>query len=427
MSDFMNYNEALEFIHSRMKFGSQPGMERITALCDAFNNPQDKLKFVHVAGTNGKGSTCTMISNMLVAAGYKVGLFTSPFVVDFRERIQVNSEMIPKEAFAKIVERIVPVIDDLKNKNIEPTEFEIITAVAFLYFLEENCDIVVLEVGLGGTLDSTNIIKKSEVSVITSISMDHTDILGDTLLEIAAHKCGIFKEGGNVVGYPQPDFTVERFIKEKAKEAGCSYTHSDLARIRLVREEFDGSTIIYAGCTFKIPLSGKHQIYNFSTAISAINVLKNNGWNVSAKNMIDGISALKMPARVEIVSEDPLVIIDGGHNAEGIDALCYTLKKYYSDKKIIAVFGMMKDKNYGYCAEKLAPLCEKIYTTTVSNPRSLTAKELADELKKHGFKAKPIDDCEKAYEKALKKADKNSVVLVCGSLYLASDIKKLQK
>lgn len=423
----MNYNEALEFIHSRMKFGSQPGMERITALCDAFDNPQDKLKFVHVAGTNGKGSTCTMISNMLVAAGYKVGLFTSPFVVDFRERIQVNSEMIPKDAFAKIVERIVPVIDELKEKNIEPTEFEIITAAAFIYFLEENCDIVVLEVGLGGTLDSTNIIKKSEVSVITSISMDHTDILGDTLLEIAAHKCGIFKEGGHVVGYPQPDFTVERFVKEKAKEAGCSYTHSDLARIRLVREEFDGSTIIYAGCTFKIPLSGKHQIYNFSTAISAINVLKNNGWNVSAKNMIDGISALKMPARVEIVSKDPLVIIDGGHNAEGIDALCYALKKYYSDKKIIAVFGMMRDKNYKYCAEKLAPLCEKIYTTTVSNPRSLTAKELADEIKTHGIKAKAVDNCAKAYEKALKKADKNSVVLVCGSLYLASDIKNLQK
>lgn len=423
----MNYNEALEFIHSRMKFGSQPGMERITALCEAFDNPQDKLKFVHVAGTNGKGSTCTMISNMLVAAGYKVGLFTSPFVVDFRERIQVNSEMIPKDAFAKIVERIVPVIDDLKNKNIEPTEFEIITAAAFLYFLEENCDIVVLEVGLGGTLDSTNIIKKSEVSVITSISMDHTDILGDTLLEIAAHKCGIFKEGGHVVGYPQPDFTVERFVKEKAKEAGCEYTHSDLARIRLVREEFDGSTIIYAGCTFKIPLSGKHQIYNFSTAISAINVLKNKGWTVSAKNMIDGISALKIPARVEIVSKNPLVIVDGGHNAEGVDALCYTLKKHYADKKIIAVFGMMKDKNYKYCAEKLAPLCEKIYTTTVSNPRSLTAKELAAELKNYGVKAKPVDDCGKAYAKALKKADENSVVLVCGSLYLASDIKNLQK
>ena len=423
----MNYNEALEFIHSRMKFGSQPGMERITALCEAFDNPQDKLKFVHVAGTNGKGSTCTMISNMLVAAGYKVGLFTSPFVVDFRERIQVNSEMIPKDAFAKIIEKIVPVIDELKEKNIEPTEFEIITAAAFLYFLEENCDIVVLEVGLGGTLDSTNVIKKSEVSVITSISMDHTDILGDSLLEIAAHKCGIFKEGGHVVGYPQPDFTVERFVKDKAKEAGCSYTHSDLARIRLVREEFDGSTIIYAGCTFKIPLSGKHQIYNFSTAISAINVLKNKGWNVSAKNMIDGISALRIPARVEIVSKDPLVIIDGGHNAEGIDALCYALKKYYNDKKIIAVFGMMRDKNYKYCAEKLAPLCDRIYTTTVSNPRSLTAKELAAEIKNNGFKAKPVEDCGKAYEKAIKKADKNSVVLVCGSLYLASDIKKLQK
>ena len=423
----MNYNEALEFIHSRMKFGSQPGMERITALCEAFDNPQDKLKFVHVAGTNGKGSTCTMIAKMLEAAGYKVGLFTSPFVVDFRERIQINSQMIPQQDFAKIVEKIVPVIDELSKKNIEPTEFEIITAAAFLYFSQEKCDIVVLEVGLGGTLDSTNVIKKSEVSVITSISMDHTDILGDTLLEIAAHKCGIFKEGGHVVGYPQPDFTVERFVKDKAKEAGCSYTHSDLARIRLVREEFDGSTIIYAGCTFKIPLSGKHQIYNFSTAISAINVLKNKGWNVSAKNMIDGISALRIPARVEIVSKDPLVIIDGGHNAEGIDALCYALKKYYNDKKIIAVFGMMRDKNYKYCAEKLAPLCDRIYTTTVSNPRSLTAKELAAEIKNNGFKAKPVENCGKAYEKAIKKADKNSVVLVCGSLYLASDIKKLQK
>lgn len=423
----MNYNEALEFIHSRMKFGSQPGMERITALCEAFDNPQDNLNYVHVAGTNGKGSTCTMIAKMLEAAGYKVGLFTSPFVVDFRERIQINSQMIPQQDFADIVAKIVPVIEELKKKNIEPTEFEIITAAAFLYFSQENCDIVVLEVGLGGTLDSTNIIKKSEVSVITSISMDHTDILGNTILEIAAHKCGIFKDGGHVVGYPQPDFTVERFIKEKAKESGCDYTHSDLARIRLVREEFDGSTIIYAGCTFKIPLSGKHQIYNFSTAISAINVLKNKGWNVSAKNMIDGISALKIPARVEIILKDPLVIIDGGHNAEGVDALCYTLKKHYSDKKIIAVFGMMKDKNYKYCAEKLAPLCDRIYTTTVSNPRSLTAKELAAELKAYGVKVKPVDDCGKAYSKALKKADKDSLVLVCGSLYLASDIKNLQK
>lgn len=422
----MNYNEALEFIHSRMKFGSQPGMERISALCEAFGNPQDKLKYVHVAGTNGKGSTCTMIAEILKASGYKVGLFTSPYIVDFRERIQINSNMIEKDEFADIVERIVPVIDSLKEKDIHPTEFEIITMAAFIYFSEQKCDIVVLEVGLGGTLDSTNIIKNSEVSVITSISMDHTDILGSSLLEIAAHKCGIFKKGGNVVGYPQPDFTVERFVKEKAKEAECEYTHSDLGRIRLVREEADGSTIIYAGCTFKIPLSGKHQIYNFSTAISAINVLKKNGWDISMKNMLDGVADLKMPARVEIVSEDPLVIIDGGHNAEGFDALCYALGKYYKDKKIIAVFGMMKDKDYKYCAEKMASLCEKIYTTTVSNPRSLTAKELANEIKGFGGKAKPVDDPAKAYKKALKKADKETAVVVCGSLYLASDIKNLQ-
>ncbi len=422
----MNYNEALDFIHSRMKFGSQPGMERIEALCEAFDNPQDKLKYVHVAGTNGKGSTCNMIAKILEASGYKVGLFTSPFIVDFRERIQVNSQMISKDDFAEIVEKIIPVVEALKKKDINPTEFEIITIAAFLYFLKENCDIVVLEVGLGGTLDSTNIIKQSEVSVVTSISMDHTDILGDSLLKIAEHKCGIFKKGGHVVGYPQPDFTVERYIKEKAKEAGCDYTHSDLARMRLVREELDGSTVIYSGCTFKIPLAGKHQLYNFSTAISAINVLKNKGWNISVKNMLDGIANLKMPARIETVSTSPLVIVDGGHNAEGFDALCMTLQKHFKDKKIIAVFGMMRDKDYMYCAEKLAPLCERIYTTTVSNPRSLTAKELADVLKGFGAKAKPVEDCGKAYGKALRRADENSMVLVCGSLYLASDIKNLQ-
>lgn len=423
----MNYKEALEFIHSRMKFGSRPGMERITALCEALGNPQDKLKYVHVAGTNGKGSTCNMIARVLEAAGYKTGLFTSPYIIDFRERMQINSEMIPENELAQLVTDIKPIVDGLSKKGIEPTEFEIITAVAFQYFLNNNVDIVVLEVGLGGLLDSTNIIKKSEVSVICSISLDHTEILGDTLLKIAEQKCGIFKEGGHVVGYPQPDFTVERYIKEQAKKMNCSYLHSDLGKIRLVSEEIDGSTIIYAGCTFKIPLTGKHQIYNFSTAISAINTLKQNGWEISMQQMITGISNLKMPARTEIVGKNPLTIIDGGHNPEGVDALCLTLKTFCKNKNIIAVFGMMKDKDYSYCVENLAPLCARIYTTTPSNPRALPAKELAKAVKPYCSKVKPIDDYGKAYEKALKKADKDDVVLVCGSLYLASDIKNLQK
>lgn len=423
----MNYRESLEFIHSRMKFGSRPGMERIEALCKAFDNPQDKLKFVHVAGTNGKGSTCNMISSILTSAGYKTGLFTSPFIVDFRERIQINGEMIVETELAEIMTRVKPVTEKLSEQGIEPTEFEIITVVAFLYFLENNCDIVVLEVGLGGKLDSTNIIKQSEVSVICSISMDHTDVLGDTLLKIADQKCGIFKENGKVVAYPQPDFSVERFIKEKAKEKNCEYFPSELSKIRLVKDELDGLTIIYAGLSFKIPLTGKHQIYNFATAISAVNVLKMNGWEISAKNMIDGIQSLKIPARVEIVSRSPLVIIDGGHNAEGIDALSDCLKKYCSDKKIIAVFGMMKDKDCAKAVETLAPLFSAVYTTTPSNPRSLSAKELADKVKAYCKKVKAVDEPAKAYEKALKKADENDVVLVCGSLYLASDIKNLQK
>lgn len=419
----MNYNEALNFIHSRNKFGSRPGMERIEALCNAFGNPQDELKFVHVAGTNGKGSTCHMIASVLKESGYRVGLFTSPFVIDFRERIQLNSEMISQNDLADVISELKPVVESLSQKGIEPTEFEIITAAAFLYFKKQSCDIVVLEVGLGGLLDSTNIIKNSEVSVITSISLDHTEILGDTLLKIAEQKCGIFKEGGNVVSYPQPDFAVERFIKEKAKEKHCEYFQHELSKVRLVREEIDGSTVIYAGCTFKIPLTGKHQIYNFSTAVAAINVLKRNGWNISAKSLIDGISKVKIPARTEIVSHSPLTVIDGGHNAEGIDALCAILEKFCSGKKIIAVYGMMRDKDFHYSVEKLAPLCERIYATEASNPRSLDAKALASELKPYCKKIKAEPSPQKAFLAAQKKAKADDVVLVCGSLYLASDIK----
>lgn len=423
----MNYNQALEFIHSRMKFGSNPGMERIEALCSEFDNPQDKLKYVHVAGTNGKGSTCNMIAEILKNAGYKVGLFTSPYVVDFRERLQINSQMISESELSEIISEIKPVVEKLSANGIEPTEFEIITLAGFLYFSRNDCDIVVLEVGLGGKLDSTNIIKNSEVSVITSISMDHMEILGDTLIKIADQKCGIFKQNGTVVSYNQPDFSVERFIKERAKQLNCEYVPADLSSVRLAKDEIDGPTIIYAGCHFKIPLTGKHQIYNFATAISAINVLKKRGWNITQKNMIDGIANVRMPARVEIVSHEPMTIIDGGHNPEGIDALCYCLEKYLKNKKIIAVFGMMKDKDYEYCVGKLAPLCSRVYTTTASNPRCLPSKELAKSVKKYCSKVKAIDDPIKAYEKAVKKADKDDVVLVCGSLYLASDIKKLQK
>lgn len=423
----MNYNEALNFIHSRDRFGSRPGMERIEALCNAFDNPQDRLKFVHVAGTNGKGSTCHMIASVLKESGYRIGMFTSPFVVDFRERIQINGEMIPENDLAEVISEVKPVVEKLSKEGIEPTEFEIITVTAFLYFLKQSCDIVVLEVGLGGLLDSTNIIKKSEVSVITSISLDHTKILGDTLLKIAEQKCGIFKEGGNVVGYPQPDFAVERFIKDKAKEKNCNYYPHELSKIRLVREEIDGSTVIYAGCSFKIPLTGKHQLYNFATAVAAINVLKQNGWNITYKSLIDGISKVKVPARTEIVSHSPLTIIDGGHNAEGVDALCNTLVKFCANRKIIAVFGMMSDKDYGYAVKRLAPLCERIYTTEASNPRTLDAKSLAKEAKQYCKKVKPEPDPEKAVNKALKKAKDDDVVLVCGSLYLASDVKKFLK
>lgn len=421
MGEKMNYNQSVKYIHSLLRFGMKPGMKRITALLDELGNPQNSLKFIHVAGTNGKGTVCTMLSEVMQQAGFKTGLFTSPYVVDFTERIQINSQMISKDDLAEVVSEIKPVVEKLAQRGIEPTEFEVITAVAMEYFKSRNCDVVVLEVGLGGLLDSTNVITSPLVSVITSVSFDHMAVLGNTLEEIAAQKCGIIKKNCPTAYYPLQDACVEKIIKTTAKEKNSRCYKADLNKLSVISQSVGGTAINYDGLKIHISLLGEHQIYNCLTALSAIDALKEQGINITDDNTVNGIKKAVLPARLEIIADNPAVILDGGHNAQGAEALSSALERYVGEK-VDAVIGMMEDKECEKAISFIARHCKKIIATTPDNPRSMKAEKL------RSIALRYCDDCiavaspEKAVKLLL--ADKLCPKLVCGSFYLAGDVRE---
>lgn len=422
----MQYEEALNYVHSLLTFGIRPGMERINALLENLGNPQDKLKFIHVAGTNGKGSTCTMLSEILICAGYKTGLFTSPYIIDFRERLQINGQMIEKEDFAALMDKIKPIVEKLSNENLQPTEFEVITAAAFLYFAEQKCDVVVLEVGLGGLLDSTNVIKTPLVSVIASVSMDHMNILGNSLSEIAEQKCGIIKENGVTVSYPLQQAEVLNKIRETSKRKNNKLLIPNLNDVKKSKQSLSGTRITYNNLGLDIKLIGDHQIANCVTAVTAALAAKNRGLNkIDEKAIQSGVSSARIPARMEIFEGSPLVLLDGAHNADGILALSDGLKKYLSGRKLHAVMGMMSDKEYLIALKEILPLCESLVTTTPDNPRALSAEDLMKHALPYGKKCVAVDDPKEAYLYALKNTSPEDVLLVCGSLYLASDVRSV--
>ncbi|HIT54448.1 MAG TPA: bifunctional folylpolyglutamate synthase/dihydrofolate synthase [Candidatus Fimivicinus intestinavium] len=420
----MQYQEAVSYVHSLLRFGVKPGLERMRAMMEALGNPQDRLRFAHVAGTNGKGSTCVMLAEILCASGYKTGLFTSPYVIEFRERMQVNGEMIPQDTFAALIEQIRPVADRLAAQGMQPTEFEVITAAAFLYFEQEKCDIVVLEVGLGGRLDSTNIIKTPLVSVITSVSMDHMNVLGDTLEEIAAEKCGIIKRGGITVSYPGQDARVFRIVYRTALMQSNVLITQNMGDIRIVAEKITGTDIIYNGLHIHIPLIGAHQVSNCMTAILAAEALRSRGLRrITGKTIVSGVAAVRMPARLEVFQTQPLLLLDGGHNADGLHRLAEALRQYLPGRRIVAVIGMMADKAYDAAAREIAPLCAEIIATTPSNPRALPARQLAQALRAGCGRTRAVESPEEAVSQALHAAQPEDVLLVCGSFYLASDVR----
>ncbi len=420
----MNCNEAIEYIHSLEKFGIKPGMERIRALCGELSNPQEKLKIIHVAGTNGKGSTSTIISNILSKSGYNTGLFISPYVTDFRERIQYNGNMIEKNELAECVEKVKAAVEKLAEKDIQPTEFEAVTAAAFLYFEKKKCDFVVLEVGLGGRLDSTNVINAPYVSVLTSISLDHTAILGDTIGEIAAEKCGIIKFGAETVAYPFQDGKAMEIIKKTCKEKCNTLRIPDVSKLKINGEKLEGTNAVYDGIEFTLPLAGEHMIYNACTAIEAIRSLSRLNVNISDECIVKGLENSIMPARTELIKKKPVVILDGGHNEGCAAALSAFIKKHLEGRRIVMVSSMMADKDYLSYLSAVVPFAETFIATMADVPRALSSAELMENANKFCKNCYDIPNPEKAITAAKNILQSDDALIVCGSFYLAGEIRE---
>ncbi len=426
----MNYTEARAYVDSTERFGIKPGLERITKMMAYVGNPQDKLKFVHVAGTNGKGSTSTMLASILTSSGYRTGLFTSPYVIDFRERFMVDGEMITEEEFAEIMTRVRTVNDLLEKSGCSLTQFELITAVALLWFVQKECDVVVLECGLGGRLDSTNVIKEPLCSVITKISLDHTDILGDTVEKIAAEKAGIIKPGCPVVLAPNQQKAAVSVIERKCAELGSPLVVSGMDTVKIKTMLPTATEVIYGGFRFMVPLAGPHQVENAVTVVNAARELNERGLNISDDKIVAGIAKAKIAARFEIISHDPLVIVDGAHNPDGIGALCRSIDALLDGRSVVGIIGMLRDKEYEAALAQIIPRFEMVITVTPDSPRALSAKELAacaEQFAGEGVSVKPIDSFKKAASLALDMDDEATAVVVCGSLYLASAMLPVMK
>lgn len=420
----MTYEESLTYIHSLLRFGMKPGLARVEALLKRMGNPQKELRFVHVAGTNGKGSVCAMLSEILQCAGYKTGLTISPYITDFCERMQVNSTPISHEELARQVERLKPLMEEISREGEPVTEFEAITALAFRWFYEQGCDVVVLETGLGGRFDATNVIETPLCSVINSISLDHTDILGDTYRQIAFEKCGIIKPDGVTVSYPVQEEEALAEIMRTAAMRRNTLRMGNVGALEGKNMTVEGSDVIYGRLPLHIPLAGAHQHFNAVTAVEAAWALRSVGLAIEDVHIQAGIARTKWPARLEVLSRKPLILLDGAHNPDGMRALVRTLKETLPGRKIFAVTGMLRDKAYKEAAAVLAPILEKAVCVTVDNPRSLPGEALAGELERHGVQALAAKDLEEAISLAIKDVGEDGVLLVCGSLYLAGPARK---
>lgn len=412
----MNYKESVDYIHSLLQFGIKPGLERVSMLLSALGNPQDKIKTVHIAGTNGKGSTSTHIANILTAAGHKTGLYTSPYVIAFCERIQIDGQMISENSLANSVTKVRTEIERLNGKGVVITEFEAITAAAFLCFYEAGCEFAVIEVGLGGRFDATNVLSSPKTSVITSISLDHTKILGDTLPQIAFEKCGIIKEGVPVVTSANQNSEVLSVIEQTARDRNCKLTVTSPKNAEIVSDVLGETVFEYDGERFTLHLCGEHQIENAVNAIEAARLL-----DISEKFIKKGIAKTQMLARMEIIGKEPLIIRDGGHN-EGCAKALRNFILRYNIKNIKMLIGMMADKDTERYLQLVCPLCDSVTVCTPSNPRAESAENLLVSAKKYCVNSTAVSNPKQAYRQVLNSAGKDDAVLLCGSFYLMSDI-----
>ena len=416
----MTGQEAVAYIDTFQWQAHAPGLERIRTLLHALGDPQKELKFVHVAGTNGQGSVCAYLASVLRCAGYRVGLCTSPFLEDFRERIQVDGELIPPETLGELTELARPAAEAMED---HPTEFELITAVAMLYFRRCRCDIVVLEVGLGGALDASNVIDVPEAAVITVMGMDHAAILGPTLGDIAAAKAGIIKPGCAVVSAHQPE-CVRAVLQACADRAGAEFTEAGSAEI--ISEDYRGIRFSYKEFqNLYSPLAGKSQLLNAAAALEVILSLRRMGDRISGENIRRGIGNTVWPGRFTCVMEHPVFLLDGAHNEEAALRLRESVESYFPGRRLIFIMGVFRDKEYEKIADIMCPLASSVYTVSLPDrKRTLPAEELARTVSRYCTRVSAEESTEQAVREALAEAESEDVILAFGSLSYLGQVKE---
>lgn len=416
----MTYEEALSYIHSICWKGSKLGLDRTRELLGKLDDPQKELKFIHIAGTNGKGSTAAMLSSILEEAGYRVGLYTSPFINRFNERMQVNHQPIPDEELAALTEYVRPHADAMADS---PTEFELITALAMVWFARQKCDIVVLEVGMGGELDSTNIIDVPEAAVIAAMGLDHVKELGPTMADIARAKAGIIKEGGRVVSYggnPEADEVIAAVCRAR----NASLCQPDFSAIVPGDFSLEGQTFSYKGWRgLRIPLVGAYQMNNAAVVLETVEVLRQRGWNISDEAVRQGLADTRWPARFEVLRRDPVFIVDGGHNPHGIRATAESLSRLFPGRKITFVTGVMADKDVEHILGLIVPLAEQFFTVRPDNPRAMDAGELARRIEAMGAKATACASVRDGVDRAIQAEGPHGVACALGSLYMSGEVR----
>lgn len=430
----MNYEQALEYIHGTYKFGYKLGLDNPRYLLNLLGNPHKSLKAIHVAGTNGKGSVSSYIHTVLKEEGYKVGLYISPYLEEFTERISINGKDIPRERLAEVTEIVKEKVEQMVDKDgkTHPTEFEVVTAIAFCYYAQENVDYLVLEVGMGGRLDSTNVIDTPLVSIITPIDYDHMEYLGETIEEIAYEKGGIIKENGFVLSYPQEKEVMkvlENICKEKNSELFVlNFDELVIHQSNIEEQIFSANILGKPYNNVRIKMAGFHQVYNACMALGAIKILKEHRQiAISDESILNGLYNTRWPGRFEVLGKEPLVIIDGAHNLHGADSLKKNIEILLKDYKITLVVGMLQDKDVKAILKDLIPLADKVIATRPDNPRAIKAVDLAEELKIFGKETYFYEDIKDAVKMAAEITGRDEAIIFAGSLYMIGEVRKILK
>lgn len=414
----MNYKNAMAYLESIAGCGIQPGLDSIRELCRRLGDPQRETKWLHIAGTNGKGSTLAYVSTVLTCAGYRVGRYLSPTIREYRERIQVNGKMIPQSALCRHLEAVKLACDAMVQEGLpQPTPFEVETALAFLYFREKQCDIGVLETGMGGLQDSTNLIEGTLVEAITSIGMDHMKFLGRTLEEIAAQKAGIIKPGSIAVCMRQKA-EVEEVVRRKAQEAGAELRISDSAGAQRIKYGLEKQSFDYGGYKkLEISLTGQFQVANAALAVDVCRALGEKGFPVTEKALRQGLKETVWEGRLTVLKRRPLLIVDGAHNEDAAEKLAKFIEFYFTNRRILYIMGVLRDKEYGKIIELTHGYADQIITVTPpDNPRALPALELAKEIAKVHPAVTAASSLEEALEMAQLLSGEDDVILAFGSL-----------